>query len=111
MSLKPALAAALALFSGVISTPNLFASHLQHKIPSPKSMGDNKAGLDDNQESNLPEEMRARLAIERAEEEHKKVIDYARQLGELTDEMCTRHKEDTRLAADDFKKLGIIERL
>jgi hypothetical protein len=66
---------------------------------------------DEMQEIGLPEEMRIRLAIERAEGEHRKVLEDVRKLSDLSSEVASAMKERGRLGSDEFKKLATIEKL
>jgi len=67
---------------------------------------------DDGQEvSHLPEDMRIKMAIARAEEDHKKVLEDVEKLNSLSAEIVRGYGESKRLSADDIKKLGTIEKL
>jgi hypothetical protein len=67
---------------------------------------------DDEQEtSRLPEEMRVKMAIARAEEDHKKVLEDVEKLSNLSIEVARGYGEHKQLSADDLKKLGTIEKL
>ena len=59
----------------------------------------------------LPPEMSSRLAIERAEDEHRKILETANQVGDLTAEIRQRYTERGNLSGDDIKKLGTVEKL
>jgi hypothetical protein len=59
----------------------------------------------------IPEEMRTRLLIERAEDEHRKLLDDVRQLGDLSTELSKTYQERNRFGPEDMKKLGSIEKL
>jgi len=59
----------------------------------------------------LPEEMKTRMEIERADKEHQKIVDSARQMGDLSAELVKTFKERSRLDAADLKKLSSIEKL
>ena len=61
--------------------------------------------------SHLPEEMRIKMAIARAEEDHKKVLEDVEKLNNLSTEIARGYGESKRLSADDIKKLGTIEKL
>jgi uncharacterized alpha-E superfamily protein len=63
------------------------------------------------QEPNLPEDMRIRMAIERAEDEHRKILESAKQLGELSDSLAKYYHEHGQLSAEEVKKLSAIEKL
>jgi hypothetical protein len=67
---------------------------------------------DDEQDpSRLPDDMRIKMAIARAEENHKKFIDDVEKLSDLSDEVARGYGERKRLTSDDVKKLGNIEKL
>lgn len=67
---------------------------------------------DDGQEiSHLPEEMRIKMAIARAEEDHKKILEDVEKLSNLSVEIAREYGERKRLSSDDLKKLGTIEKL
>lgn len=59
----------------------------------------------------LPEEMRVKMAIARAEEDHKKVLEDVDKLDSLSAEIVKDYGEIKRLSSDDIKKLGTIEKL
>ena len=61
--------------------------------------------------SHLPEDMRIKMAIARAEEDHKKVLEDVEKLNSLSAEIVRGYGESKRLSADDIKKLGTIEKL
>ena len=82
--------------------------------PAPRSAtptvsGDRDEGSD--QESNLPEEMRIRMAIERADGEHRKILEDVRKMSDLTAEVSTAYVDRSQLSPDDVKKLSTIEKL
>jgi hypothetical protein len=87
----------------------------QDPLPAPRSnqpsangqFGRNKPDT----EINLPEEMRSRMAIERADSEHRKILDAAKQLDELSVDVAKKFKENSRIGADEVKKLATIEKL
>ena len=66
---------------------------------------------DQEHDESLPEEMRVRMANERAENEHKKVLEDVEKLSELSDELAKNYGEHKQLSADDVKKLRAIEKL
>jgi hypothetical protein len=67
---------------------------------------------DDGQEvSHLPDDMRAKMAIARAEEDHKKVLEDVEKLSNLSDEIAKGYGERKQLSADDVRKLATIEKL
>jgi len=67
---------------------------------------------DDLQEgSRLPDDMRIKMAIARAEEDHKKVLEDVVKLSDLSGEIVRGYGERKRLSSDDLKKLGTMEKL
>lgn len=67
---------------------------------------------DDGQETTrLPDDMRIKMAIARAEENHKKVLEDVEKLSNLSSEIARGYSERKRLSPDDLKKLGTIEKL
>ena len=68
--------------------------------------------LDEIQEgSRLPDDMRIKMAIARAEEDHKKVLEDVVKLSDLSGEIVRGYGERKRLSSDDLKKLGTMEKL
>ena len=63
------------------------------------------------QDITLPDEMRARLLIARAEEEHRKFLEDVKKLGELSYEITTGFDKRGSLTSEDVKKLSTIEKL
>ncbi len=59
----------------------------------------------------MPEEMRIKMAIARAEEDHKKVLDDVEKLSSLSGEVLKDYSDSKQLSGDDIKKLGAIEKL
>jgi hypothetical protein len=64
-----------------------------------------------DQDIELPAEMRARLAIERAEDEHRRFVNDVNKLEELSAEVAKNYSEKSNLSTEDMKKLGSIEKL
>jgi len=65
----------------------------------------------EQQEVSLPEEMKSRMEIERADKEHQKLVDSAKQLGELSAEVAKSYRETSKLDSQELKKLASIEKL
>jgi hypothetical protein len=65
----------------------------------------------DAQDSAVPEDMRRRMAMERAESEHRKVLEDVDKLQELSSEVARRYHEHGKLSNDDLKKVTTIEKL
>ena len=66
---------------------------------------------EEQQDVSLPEEMKTRMEIERADKEHQKLVDSAKQMGDLSAEIAKEFKETSHLGAQDLKKLASIEKL
>lgn len=66
---------------------------------------------DSDQDMNLPQEMRIRLAIERADSEYRKTLADAEKLNELSAEVASAYHERGNLSAEEMKKVGTIEKL
>ena len=62
------------------------------------------------QDITLPDEMRARLAIERAEGEHRKFLEDVKELGGLSDQLTADYTKRGRLASEDLKRVSAIEK-
>jgi hypothetical protein len=65
----------------------------------------------DQNSSNLPDEIRIKMALKRAEDEHRKVLEDVDKLAALSSEIATGLRDKGKLASDDMKKLGTIEKL
>jgi hypothetical protein len=63
------------------------------------------------QDASMPDEMRTRLAIERAEIEHRKIMTSAEQVGALATEIKEAYEKAGKLSSAEIKKLGTIEKL
>jgi len=80
--------------------------------PIPRLKTSDDLPKDDQQDGGkLPEEMRVRMEIERADAEHKKVLEDADKLNELSDEVQKGFQQNGRLSVDDVRKVGTIEKL
>ena len=66
---------------------------------------------DSDQNVNFPEEMRIRMDIERADNEHRKTLEDADKLNDLSAEIAKSYRDHGRLTADELKKVGAIEKL
>jgi hypothetical protein len=87
------------------------AAAAQTTRPAPRP-SETRTRDDDGQEmGHLPEEMRVKMAIARAEEDHKKVLEDVEKLSNLSDEIAKGYDERKRLSSDDIRKLGTIEKL
>jgi hypothetical protein len=87
------------------------AASAQSAKPNPPPLSDEERAEQLNQEMNLPPEMRSRLAIERANNEHRKIIEDAQKMNDLSVEIAKRYGERNQLSSDDMKNVGTIEKL
>jgi len=55
--------------------------------------------------------MRVKMAIARAEESHKKILEDVEKLSSLSGEIVKDYGDSKRLSGDDLRKLGTIEKL
>jgi hypothetical protein len=83
----------------------------QSTKPNSPPLTDEERAEQLNQELNLPPEMRSRLAIERANNEHRKIIEDAQKMNDLSVEIAKRYDERSKLSSDDMKDVGTIEKL
>ena len=67
--------------------------------------------MDDDDQHSLPDEMRTRMEIARAESEHKKLVDEAKQMTALSAELAKTYKQAARLTSAEYKKIASIEKL
>jgi len=80
--------------------------------PAPKpSVTRQQSDPTEQQDVSLPEEMKSRMEIERANKEHQKLVDSAKQMGELSAEVAKSFKETSKLDSQELKKLASIEKL
>jgi DNA repair protein RadC len=63
------------------------------------------------QDSAVPEDMRLRMAMERAESDHRKILGEVDKLHELSSEVARGYQEHGKLSSDDLKKVTTIEKL
>jgi hypothetical protein len=99
-----------ALLALVLSSQAVFA---QGPAPSAKPLPrpSQKSDSDEGGGGNLPEEMRSRMEIERADRDYDKLVDSAKQLNEACSEFAKQYKDNPRLTADQIKRLASIEKL
>ena len=72
---------------------------------------ESKTPADEQENTRLPDDMRIKMAIARAEEDHKKVLEDVEKLSDLSTEIAHAYDERKRLSSDDLKKLGTVEKL
>jgi uncharacterized alpha-E superfamily protein len=73
--------------------------------------GETKQSDDGQEATRLPEDMRIKMAIARAEENHKKILQDVEKLSDLSSEIASDYTKHKKFSSDDLKKLGTIEKL
>lgn len=107
------LQASLLILSALLSpsaqatSPNT-GRPIRQSQPPPETPPDHRAA---DQDIELPAEMRARLAIERAEDEHRRFVNDVNKLDDLSTQVANNYREKSSLSSDDLRKLGSIEKL
>lgn len=76
------------------------------KPPDPDEQSDPFSQLE-----HLPAEMRKRMARERAENEHRKVLEDVKKLDDLSSEVVREYRERGKLSPEEMKKITQIEKL
>ena len=80
----------------------------QSKDPPGKARED---PWNNGQDSAVPEDMRLRMAMERAESDHRKILGEVDRLHELSSDVARGYQEHGKLSSDDLKKVTTIEKL
>lgn len=65
----------------------------------------------DQENSHMPDEMRVRMEIARADADYKKTLDDADKLSALSTDVVRVFRDTGKLSGDDLKKVGTIEKL
>ena len=104
------LLAGFILFSSIAATAQSDTPAVK-PVPRPRNNNSNINNEQSLQDLNLPPDMRARLAIERAEHLHREALKDAEKLNVLTAEVARIYRERGRLSNEEFKKVGEIEKL
>jgi hypothetical protein len=101
------------LLLAILILLSAFAATAQTTRPAirPEPRHPDKYPDDEQDGSRLPDDMRIKMAIARAEEDHKKVLDDVEKLSDLSIDGARGYGERKRLTSDDTKKLGTIEKL
>jgi len=89
----------------------LAAAQVRSADPPKPRVTRQQSDSQEQQDPSLPEEMKTRMEIERADKEHQKLVDSAKQMGELSAEIAKSFKETSRLDSQELKKLASVERL
>jgi len=80
------------------------------ETPKPRAIHQ-QTDSQEQQDVSVPEEMKTRMQIERADKDHQKLVESAKQMGELSAEFAKTFKETSRLDSQELKKLASIEKL
>lgn len=91
----------LAATSAAAQAPAAVPTPPPARMPTPR----------DQEQSHLPDDMRVRMEIARADAEYKKALDDADKLSSLSIEVARAFRDTGKLASDDLKKVGTIEKL
>jgi hypothetical protein len=95
------------LMTGAAAQTNSPYRRLNDPPPRPKD----RPGKDSGQDLTLPEEMRIKLAIERADNDYRKTLADAEKLNDMSAEVAKACRERGSLSAEDMKKVSTIEKL
>lgn len=90
------------------------AAQASRPINKPQSLPPASSSDEDRaaeQESNLPDEMRVRMYMERKDSEHRKFMEDVKQLDDLSSAIETAFRDHNALTSEDFKKVATIEKL
>src|SRR5687768_12461585 len=79
--------------------------------PPPETRIPDKFPKLEEQDSGLQRDMQVKMAIARAEGDHKKLLEDVEKLSALSSEIAKGYGEHKRLSPDEIKKLGTIEKL
>lgn len=101
----------LLAISILLSASAILAQSARPSIRPSETKPPDKYPGEEQDGSRLPDDMRIKMAIARAEEDHKKVLEDVEKLSDLSDEVVRCYGERKQLSSDDFKKLGTIEKL
>ena len=79
--------------------------------PPPETRAPDKFPKTEEQDTGFQHDMRIKMAIARAEGEHKKLLEDVEKLSNLSNEIAKGYGEHKKLSSDEIKKLGRIEKL
>jgi hypothetical protein len=80
-------------------------------VTKPRMPGAPVTKSDSDQDLNFPPDMRARMAIERADIEYRKSHEDADKLNDMSAEVAKSYRDRGNLTAEELKKLSAIEKL
>ena len=99
------------LFAFIVLSALGATAQVRPAVKPPEGKIHDKFPTDADQEGGPPSDMRVKMAIARAEGEHKKVLEDVEKLSNLSGEIARGYGERKQLSADDLRKLGTIEKL
>jgi hypothetical protein len=92
-------------------TPVAAAQSTRPSPPPPETRVPDKLPKTEEQDTGFQHDMRIKMAIARAEGEHKKLLEDVEKLSNLSSEIAKGYGEHKKLSSDEIKKLGTIEKL
>src|SRR5438552_18041983 len=87
------------------------AAQSNRPAPPPETRVPDRLPRTEEQEGGLQQDMRVKMAIARADGDHKKLLEDVEKLSSLSSEIAKGYGEHKRLSTDEIKKLGTIEKL
>lgn len=97
------LLAAAAMAQKADTTTRTIDRSAKSRWPDPARKGE--------QELNFPEDIRIRMAIERADNEYRKTLEDVDKLSDMSSEVAKTYRDQGKLTEAEMKKLGTIEKL
>ena len=98
------LLAAASMAQRVGTAPRAVDSQARNRIPDASSK-------DSEQDVSFPPDIRARMAIERADNEYRKTLEDADKLDGLSSEIAKSYHDHGKLGQEELKKISSIEKL
>ena len=95
----------------LLLSPGVKAQSSRPVPPPPESRNPDKYRVDDQDGGGLQQDMRIKMAIARADGDHKKLLEDVEKLSSLSSELAKGYGEHKRLSSDEIKKLATIEKL
>lgn len=95
----------------IVILPSALGATAQTTRPAPETRVQDRLPKTEEQDGGLGQDMRVKMAIARAEGDHKKLLEDVEKLSSLSSEIAKGYGEHQRLSPDEIKKLGTIEKL
>ena len=97
----------------ILFTSSFAVAQSAPRMPTSKGRGGGEElkNTPPEQDTNIPDDMRARLAIERAENEHRKVMEDVKKLHGLSEDVAKHYREEGKFSGNEIKKVETIEKL